>query len=216
MSRELRWRDQTERERELLEAILLADIPEPAAVAAQARNAEVATNCGCGCGSFQLRPRPSKPAGALKNAVLEGHGLDDAGNEVGLALFARDGVLDFVECYALAVDPMSLPRPETLRQFRVVRESDSWERLAPLGENDDFWERAAKLRAALGPQTTSSAELTREDRDSTMAESGSHPGRCPRRTEAAGSVHQAVQRVLSFCYHRPLTRPLCPTYSSGT
>lgn len=166
MSMELRWRDQTERERRLLEAISRADIPEPAAVAAQARGAEVATNCQCGCGSFQLRPLPSEPTEALKNAVYEGSGLDDAGNEVGLALFARDGILEFVECYALAVDPVSLPRPDTLRQFRVVRESDSWERLVPRGEDDDFWDRAADLRASIGPQTTSSAELIREDRDS--------------------------------------------------
>jgi hypothetical protein len=116
------WREQTQRERQVVETILLADFPGRDEVGKQLRGARVRDDCECGCGSFAVEQRQGMPSAPESGALLNVEGEDDNGTLVGLFIMVREGYVEYVECYGLARSPVSLPLPKSLRlttQFRV-------------------------------------------------------------------------------------------------
>ena len=110
-----KWRLPTEREQALMEAILSLEFDGRDEVASQIRGARVADDCGCGCGSFAIEQRPATPLVPVDGPTAEMFGTDDADQLVGLFVMVKGGHVEYVECYGLATDPVSLRRPESLR-----------------------------------------------------------------------------------------------------
>jgi hypothetical protein len=113
------WREQTDRERELIETMLLADFAGRDEIATQLRGARVRDDCECGCGSFRVEPGDSR-ASVENGVAFDAAGMDDGGNEVGLFLMMRDGFVDYVECWGFTGVPFSLPLPSSLRLLTNV------------------------------------------------------------------------------------------------
>jgi hypothetical protein len=108
------WREQTERDRAVLEVVLQSRFPGRDEITSQLIGALVASDCGCGCGSFKPEPRANFLSVPVEGPVGDIYGRDDAGNLVGLFVLVTGGRVQYVECYGLECDPVSLPRPESL------------------------------------------------------------------------------------------------------
>jgi len=83
----------------------------------QARTAQTAgRSCACGCPSFSLRADKSlPPAEVPERMVSDAHGVDPAGNAIGVLLFTEDGYLSEVEVYSVEGDGLDeLPRADAL------------------------------------------------------------------------------------------------------
>lgn len=74
-------------------------------------------SCACGCPSFTLVPDRSLPAAEVEDVVpIEAHGIDPAGNSVGVLLFVQDGYLSEVEVFSFEGSKFAgLPDPGNVR-----------------------------------------------------------------------------------------------------
>jgi hypothetical protein len=75
------------------------------------------SSCDCGCPSFSLVPDKSLPAAPeAGHMVSDAHGLDPAGNSIGVLLFVKDGYLDDVEIFGYEGSTFAgLPVPSALK-----------------------------------------------------------------------------------------------------
>ena len=120
------WRDTTSSERELIETILLADFSGREEIAQQLRGARVRDDCACGCGSFAVQPTTDSARTRTSGVVFEAEGKDDADNLVGLFVMVRDGLVEYIECWGMATNAASLPRPDTLKLTTAIQHSPTW------------------------------------------------------------------------------------------
>ena len=120
------WRDTTSSERELIETILLADFSGREEIAQQLRGARVRDDCACGCGSFAVQPTTDSARTRTSGVVFEAEGKDEADNLVGLFVMVRDGLVEYIECWGMATNAASLPRPDTLKLTTAIQRSPTW------------------------------------------------------------------------------------------
>jgi hypothetical protein len=105
-------------ERAVLAFLLERDFPGRDELRAQARSVQTTgLSCTCGCPSFALEADRSIPAAPVADRVpTDAHGMDPAGNEVGVLLFVDDGYLSEVEVYRLGDGGFAgLPDPSALK-----------------------------------------------------------------------------------------------------
>lgn len=103
----------------MLDLLLSRDFPGRSELARQAETVRTGgSSCSCGCPSFSLLADRTLPAANVDYAdrmVSDAHGIDPAGNLVGVLLFTKDGYLDDVEIYGVEdITFAGLPRPESL------------------------------------------------------------------------------------------------------
>jgi hypothetical protein len=125
-TRDLPWRLLTDRERDLLRAILDQPFPESTALLAQAEVAEARQGCDCGCGTIDLQvDRDSASSVALNGSLAPGEAevLSETGaSEGGLIVFVQDGYLSCLEIYSYG-EPAALPAAERIRPHVIAGRS---------------------------------------------------------------------------------------------
>jgi hypothetical protein len=96
----------TDRERDVLDALLSVDFPAALALRRQARSAVVSGTCGCGCPSIDFR------VGAGMRVHVN---ASVTGSHDGLFLYTLDGQLGGIEWVGVTEDvPIEFPEPARL------------------------------------------------------------------------------------------------------
>jgi hypothetical protein len=115
-------RDLTPAERDLLDAMLdVEGLIDAKSLRLQAAAARASSSCACGCGSIYLIVDETRipPVDAVSLPVVEGDAFSNGGDVIGgVLLFARDGMLDNLEVYSLADEPLPLPSRDRVRVRR--------------------------------------------------------------------------------------------------
>jgi hypothetical protein len=100
----------TQREREVLDALLSADFPDAETLRAQAEGVEVVGVCGCGCPSVDFRQDPGVGLRVRVDAAIAG------GSSDGLFLFTLGDQLGGIEYVGNSGEkaPSEFPEPALL------------------------------------------------------------------------------------------------------
>lgn len=103
-------RSLTQRERDVLDALLSADFPDAHALRAQAEDVEVVGTCGCGCPSIDFHKEPGVGLHVRVNAAIAGESHD------GLFLFTLGEHLGGIEYIGNSGEkgPAEFPDPSLL------------------------------------------------------------------------------------------------------
>ena len=98
-------------ERDVLDFLLVDDLPHVRALRAQARTVRASRGCSCGCATIDLHVAPDAPVAEPDDRYpLEATVVNAAGRVVGgLLLFVHDGRISCLEVYPLDDDPMPMP-----------------------------------------------------------------------------------------------------------
>jgi hypothetical protein len=105
-------------ERTLIEWLIANGIPEAKNYAQQLEGLHVVSHCSCGCPTVDLAVVDAQASTTGPSRILADFlGVTPEGQQVGVALHAREGKISELEVYAMGQTIGSLPKIETLNPF---------------------------------------------------------------------------------------------------